>query len=73
MLGFKSQVIGNYGMIRTVTKGDAGGFAPPRKYRPPGKMCWTWLKIIGLGSKNLGPSQKTLAPPGVPSWLRTWA
>jgi len=22
--------------------------------------------------KNLGPSQKTLRPPGVPSWLRAW-
>jgi len=31
------------------------------------------LKAIGHSLKNLGPSQKTLPPPGVPSWLRSWA
>jgi len=34
-------------------------------------MCWTYFKTIGHSLKNLGPSQKTLRPPGVPSWLRT--
>jgi len=28
------------------------------------------MKIIGHSLKNLGPSQKTLRPSGVPSWLR---
>jgi len=39
---------------------------------PPGKMCWTSFLNIGHSSKNLGPCRKLFAPPGVPSWLRTW-
>jgi len=41
------------------------------KFFPPsGKMCWTQFKNIGQSSKNLCPSRKTFAPPGMPSWLR---
>jgi len=36
-------------------------------------MYWTSFKVIGHSSKNLGPSQKHLAPPGDPSWLRAWS
>jgi len=28
------------------------------------------LKVFGHSLKNLGHSQKTLRPPGIPSWLR---
>jgi len=31
------------------------------------------VKTIGRSFINLVPSQKTLRPPGVPSWLRAWA
>jgi len=34
-------------------------------------MCWTKLKTIGHSLKKLCPSQKTLRPLGVSSWLRT--
>ena len=33
-------------------------------------MCWAEFKTIGHSLKNLGTSQKTFAPPGVPSSLR---
>jgi len=38
---------------------------------PLWKMCWTYFETIGHSLKHLSSSQKTLRPPGVPSWL--WA
>ena len=35
-------------------------------------MCWTYFKAVGHCLKNFSPSQKTLRPPGVPSWSRSW-
>jgi len=46
--------------IRPVTKGRRGGAKSP-------------AKCVGHSLKNLGPSQKTLRPPGFPRWLRTYA
>jgi len=40
-------------------------------HTPPWKMSWTYCKTIGHSLKHLSSSQKTLRPPGVPSWL--WA
>jgi len=36
-------------------------------------MCWTYFVTIGHRLKILSPSQKTLRPSGVPSWLRAWS
>jgi len=35
-------------------------------------MCWTYFETIRHIFKNVSPSQKTIRPPGVPSWLRAW-
>jgi len=52
--------------------GAARGRNPPKYFAPAAKMCCTQLKSIGHSLWNLSPSQKTLRPPGVPNWLRTW-
>ena len=58
--------------LRPVTRGRRGS-KTPWKISPPGKMCWTEFITIGYCLKNLGPSQKTLYPPTVPSWFRASA
>jgi len=59
---------------RVCTKPVTRGEEPPHRkiFSPPGKMCWTWFKIIGHSLKNLGPSHETLCSLGVSSWLRAW-
>ena len=32
-------------------------------------MCWTYFKAIGHSLQKFSSSQKTLVPPGFPSWL----
>ena len=52
---------------------EARGAKPPlENLLPPGKICWTYFESIEHSLENLGHSQKTLRPPGVPSWLRAW-
>jgi len=45
-------------------------FRNPPNHR--GKKQAFRLQCRGHSLKNLGPSQKTLRPPGVSSWLRAW-
>jgi len=53
-------------MPSNLTRPVTRGLSPPENFFAiPGKMRWTYLK-------TLGPSQKTLRPPGVPNWLRAW-
>ena len=51
------------GFTRPVTR---GGEAPLEKFRPAGKMCWTYSETIVHSLKNLSPCEKTLRPPWCP-------
>jgi len=63
----RSQVSEKRRGIRLVNRGGAGGFVSP------GNTFSPLEKGAGYSLKNLGPSQKTHRPPGVPSWLWAWA
>jgi len=59
-------MFGNFNQARN--REGAGRAKPTYKiFRPPWKNVF---KIIGYSLKHLDPSQKTLRPPGVLSWLR---
>ena len=55
-------------------QGGAGGRSPPRKFSPHLEKCVGHsLKILDIVQKIWAPLGKLFAPPGVPSWLRTWS
>jgi len=56
-----------FGFKQARNYGGAEGRSPLKIFSPLLEKC------VGYSFKNLGPSQKTLPPSGVPSWLRAWS